>query len=265
MDFHVVAVDQAQHVDAGGLVEADGGVAVDGLAADDAAGDVDHLQGGVAGVADGPAAAVEEGEGLGGLFVDAVGAKHQAEAARVVVGASLEGVVRGGEQVDVGAGHIIDEVEVVHVDVLGLNGDGIGAVFAGAEADGHFALGGAVGNSHLSVALRDVDASGVVHQVELIHHATIAEAYDGIVDDRTAVTQHIDVEQGDISLGVNIGSRQRHVCAWSLNKETSHGRSSIRSGLSRNESIAIFIHGEIVEALLSQFTIIYIEGLFISL
>ncbi len=43
LDFHVVAVDQAQHVDTGGLVEADGGVAVDGLAADDAAGDVDHL------------------------------------------------------------------------------------------------------------------------------------------------------------------------------------------------------------------------------
>ena len=75
MDFHAVAVHEAEHVDAGRLVEADGGVAVDGLAADGAAGDVDDLQGGFTQVADGPAAAVILSEGLGVLFVGAVSAE----------------------------------------------------------------------------------------------------------------------------------------------------------------------------------------------
>ena len=113
LHFHVVSVHEAEHVDAGGLVKVDLGVAADGFGADDAAHHVDDLQGGFTHVVDGPAAAVEVGEvGCGVVFFHAVGVEHQAEAVGIVGGAGFEAVARGGEQVDVGAGHVVDEVEV---------------------------------------------------------------------------------------------------------------------------------------------------------
>ena len=63
LSLDIVAVDEAEHVDARGGVHLDGGVAVDGLGADDAASHVDDMQLGVAFVADDPFVAVEVGEG----------------------------------------------------------------------------------------------------------------------------------------------------------------------------------------------------------
>ena len=49
LDLHVVAIDEAEHVDALGGVDVDVGAAVDAFALEDAAVDVDHLQGGFTG------------------------------------------------------------------------------------------------------------------------------------------------------------------------------------------------------------------------
>ena len=62
----VLAVDEAEHVDASGFVDVDGGIAVDCLAAKHATHHVDDLEGGVARVVDDPFAAVVVGEGLRG-------------------------------------------------------------------------------------------------------------------------------------------------------------------------------------------------------
>ena len=192
MHFHVVAVDEAEHVDAGGLVEVDGGVAVDGLAADEASHDVDDLQGGFTQVADGPVGAVEVGEGLGGLFVGAVALEHQAEAVGVVACAGLEGVARGLEQVDVHAGHIVDEVEVIHLHVLGLHGEGVGAVLAGLEADGHLGLVGAANDGVILIALWDVELGAVRVELELGQLAAFVETDDSIVDNTATLAGDIE-------------------------------------------------------------------------
>ena len=47
LHFYIIVVDQTQHVDACGLVEADFGVAVEGLAFEYASHDVNHLQRGL--------------------------------------------------------------------------------------------------------------------------------------------------------------------------------------------------------------------------
>ena len=64
MDLGVVAVDEADHVDAGCAVDVDAGAAVDVLAAEDAAVDVDDLDGGLTLVVDDEVAVAEEGEGV---------------------------------------------------------------------------------------------------------------------------------------------------------------------------------------------------------
>lgn len=62
MCLHIVAVDQPQHVHAVGGIEALAEGAVDGFAADDTAGDVDHLQGGFTLVVDDDLTVENEGE-----------------------------------------------------------------------------------------------------------------------------------------------------------------------------------------------------------
>jgi hypothetical protein len=64
LDLHIVAVDEAEHVDTSGAIDADIGAAIDALALHDATHDVDHLQLGVAFVVDDEATVAEESEGL---------------------------------------------------------------------------------------------------------------------------------------------------------------------------------------------------------
>ena len=107
--FDVFAVHEADHIYAGGGVEGSAASAVDGLAAEEATREVDDLQGGLAVVVDDELAVAEEGEAVAFGLV-AVGAKHQAEAALKVCRLGFEAVARGGQQVDVGIGHIINKV-----------------------------------------------------------------------------------------------------------------------------------------------------------
>ena len=164
------------------MVEVDRGVAVDGLGADHAAHHIDDLQGGFTHVADHPFAAVEVGEGLVAVLGRAVvGAEHQAEARFIVRGLRVEGVARGGQQVDVGTGHVVDEVEVVHLHVHGVDREGVLAVLVGAEADGHFALGFGADDGVFLSALRDVEVGVLRAEVELLQLVALVEDHDGIV------------------------------------------------------------------------------------
>ena len=72
LDLHIVSVHEAEHVDALGGVDVDVGAAVDAFALEDAAVDVDHLQGGVAFVVDDEAAVAIEGE----VVVVVAGGEH---------------------------------------------------------------------------------------------------------------------------------------------------------------------------------------------
>ena len=81
--LHVVAVDETQHVNARRSVDGLADAAIDGLAAEDASVDINHLQDGLAIVADDPVAVAEEREAVASGFV-AVGTKYQAETALIV-------------------------------------------------------------------------------------------------------------------------------------------------------------------------------------
>ena len=161
----------------------DADAAVDGLAADDAAQHVDDLQGGFALVANDELAVAEEGEGLiATVCIPVGGNEHQLEAALVVRRLGIEGVARRGQQVYIGAGHVIDEVEVVHFHVLGVDREGVLAVLVGAEVDGHFTLAVAADDGVFLCALRDVEVGILLAEVELGQLVAFVEAHDGVVE-----------------------------------------------------------------------------------
>ena len=87
----LIVIKESQYIDSVGFLNGDAGFAVDGPAAEDAAGEVDDLEDGFSFVVDDPFAAVEGGEVVG----VAIGVEHQEEAAFVIAGARLEGIVRG--------------------------------------------------------------------------------------------------------------------------------------------------------------------------
>ena len=64
LGLHVVAVDEAEHVDTGSGLYGLAARATDALAAQDAARNVNHLQGGIAIVADHPVAVAVEGKSV---------------------------------------------------------------------------------------------------------------------------------------------------------------------------------------------------------
>ena len=209
LGLDVVAVDEAEHIDSGGGVDLGGGVAVDGLGAEHAAGHIDNLQGGFTFVVDGPIVTIEEGEVVGVLLVDAaVGAEHEAEAAGVVGDLSLEAVARVGNQVDVGAGHVVDEVEVLHLNVFGVDAEGVGAVLFSFEADRHFTDFFSVDDGVVLVALFEIDLGAVVAELELRQLTAFTEADDGTVNKLAAVGN----VQGEV--GTLASSCQHHPLPW---------------------------------------------------
>ena len=179
LDLHVVAIDEAEHVDALGSVDVDVGAAVDAFALHDAAVDVDHLQGGVAFVVDDEAAVAVEGEGV---VVVVTGGEHEGEAAFAVGGLSIEAVARGGEQVDVVAVHVVDEVEVAEAHFLAAEVEGVVAVLFSFEVDGHFTHSVAIDHSVVLAFDGHVDLGVVFVELELGQHVAFAEADDGAVD-----------------------------------------------------------------------------------
>ena len=138
MGLHVVVVDEAEHVNAFGGVDVDISAAVDGLSADDAAVDVDHLDNGITFVANDPIVIVKESEVIVVVCVPAN--EHQLEAAGVVRRVGLEGVARVGEEVNVVSGQIINKVEIVEADFLSSEAEGVVAVLFSLEAEGQLAL-----------------------------------------------------------------------------------------------------------------------------
>ena len=219
--LHVIAVHQAHHIDTGGeAIGAEGNVAVDGLAADHATRHVDHLQGSVTHVADHPFAAVEEGEVA--VFLKSVGIEHEAEAVGIVGRVGLEAVARSGKQVDVGASHVVDEVEVVHLHVLGHNAEGVGAVFGSLKADGHLRFGSATDDGVIFVAFGDIDLSAIRVELELAEHGTIVEADDGIVEDSATVARHLNVELADYLGASSGGEVSSGIFSSGLDEHTFH-------------------------------------------
>ena len=197
MGSHVVAVDEAEHVDAGCGVDADAGAAVDGLAAEDASGDVDHLEGSLTVVVDDEVAVAEEGEAV---VVGVAGGEDDLEAVGVVRGEGVEAVGRVVEEVDVGTGHVVDEVQVVEADLLAGEAEGEAAVVLGLEADRHLAHGFAVHHSVVLTVDGDEDLGAVGVELELGQGAAFAEADGGAVDD-LAVAAEVEGEHGALGGG----------------------------------------------------------------
>ena len=158
LDLHVVAVDEAQHVDTRSGVHVHVGATVDALALQDAACDVDHLQRGVAFVVDDEAAVAEEGERVAIAVTRGI---HQLEAAGVVGRLRLEAVARGLEQVDVGASEVVDEVQVSELDVIAAEAQAVGAVVLSLEVDRCLAHLFAAHHGIVLTVLRNIDLSVV--------------------------------------------------------------------------------------------------------
>ena len=96
------------------------------LAHNHAAKHINDFHSGVVGVVDDPFAAVEVGEGVDDVLVDTgVGVKDQGEAGLDIADVSVEAIVRVGLQVDLFASLVVDEVEVIHLGVLGVDAEGV--------------------------------------------------------------------------------------------------------------------------------------------
>ena len=222
LDLHVVAVDEAQHVDTRSGVHVHIGAAVDALALHDAARDVDHLQGGGTIVVDDEATIAEEGE----VVVIAVVARgeHELETVGIVGRLGLEAVARGLEQVDVLAGQVVDEVQVGEADVLAVEAQVVAAVLLGLEADGHGTHLFAADDGVVLAVDRDVDLGATLSELELGQLATSVEAHDGAVDEVAAVAE-VEGEHGSLALSIRIGGGegQRLSILSSHDKDTLHG------------------------------------------
>ena len=143
-------------------------------------------------VLDDPVAAIVEGEGFFKAFGGGI---NQLEAVGVVVVSGVESIARGGEQVDVVAGHVVNQVEVAHVEVLNRDLEGVATVLFGLEADGHRIVGAAIDHGVVGAILRDVDAGVVGVEHELRQGAAVVEADDGAVDERCAAIVADEVER----------------------------------------------------------------------
>ena len=114
LSLHIVSVDDSQNINSGDQsARADAvGALVGG---EHAASEVDDLQHAVAGyTSEDDLSVADEGEVIVPFTaeVGVVGHEHQAEAAFVVVIACCEGVARRLQQVHVGAGEVVDEVQI---------------------------------------------------------------------------------------------------------------------------------------------------------
>ena len=206
--LHAVAIHKAQHVDARGLVEADVDVAIDGLAADHAASDVDHLQSGFAIIVDHPFATVEVGERFDVVLIHVVaGGVDEFEAVGIVGRAGCEGVARVGQQVDIGASKVVDEVEVFHLDVLSVDAEGVGTVLGSVEADGSGVLVDAAHHGKLFFTFVDVKLGTVVSNLEFRQSMILVETHYCTVDDSAFVIVKVDNDTVFNASGFSFSSR----------------------------------------------------------
>ncbi len=170
LDLHVVAVDESDHVDARSVVDLALIAATEGLAADDVAEDVNHLDGGLTLDAKDAevAAGVDEAEAV--AFGARAGGKHQLEAALVVGGAGVEAVARAGEQVDIFACEVVDEMQVAEVNVFVGETQRVAAVLLRLEVDGHLAhMAFGRGDGVVLAFDRHVDLAAVLAEGHLAH------------------------------------------------------------------------------------------------
>ncbi len=187
MCLDIAAVGEAEHIDAVG--EAVGGDAADHVgAADHAASDIEHLECAIA--VDDDVAVADEGEVIAHVFA---GCEDEFEAGGVVGGVGVEGVGRVGEEVNVVAGAVVNEVEVAELNVLVAEGEGVGAVFLSLEVDRHLAHFVSADDSVVFVILWDIDLGAVGEELDLGQLVAVAEVDAGAVDE-VAVLGEVEVE-----------------------------------------------------------------------
>ena len=182
LSLHLVAVDETEHINAvsdGGHADA---VAVDHLRADDAARQVDHLQRSVVvDAVEDDGSVADEGEVVTHVIA-ALSAEHQAEAAFVVVALGIEGIARGGDQIYIGTRDVINKVQIIHLHVLGVDADGVGAIFGSLEVDWHFTAGFSADDGEVFTILWDIELGAVLEELELGQLTAFIEADDGAVN-----------------------------------------------------------------------------------
>ncbi len=245
LSLDIVAVDEAEHIDTRCGVHLDGGVAVEGLVADDAARHVDDMQLGVAFVVDDPFATVEVGEVFAAFFDTGGVLVYQLETAGIVGGVGLEGVTRVGKQVDVHARHVVDKVEVIHFNVVGIDAEGISAIVGSLETDRHLAFVVAADDGVVVISLFDIDLGVVGAHHGFRHLLAFAKANHGAVDDTTVVG---DVEDKLFArCGRLFGSEDSLVVvgAFSHDEDALHGVDG-RLFAGKHEIVTVFVHDIIV-------------------
>ena len=84
------------------------------------------------------------------------------------------------QQVDVGSGKVVNQVQIGHVHAFGVDGNGVLAVFFGLEVHGHLALAFAEVDGIVFAVLREVNLS-IVAETELGQCRAFVEADDGVV------------------------------------------------------------------------------------
>ena len=113
--------------------------------------------------------------------------KHQFEAVGVVGGFGLEGVARWslslskGQQVHIGAGEVINKVQIAETDLFGVEMQRVGAVPLGLEIDGDFPRWSGVDHSVVFAVLRDVEHGAALAEALLAKHVAFTEADDDII------------------------------------------------------------------------------------
>ena len=234
LGLDLVAVGELEHVHAGGGIHIDVADTVDFFGAQDAAGDVDDLEG--AFTVDDDGAVADEGEVAAAVVASG---EDQAEAAGVVSGVGLEAVARVGKHVNFIASHVVDEVEVGEFNILGTEADGVGAILFSLEVDRHFTHSSGVDHSVVFLQ-RDIDLGAVAVELELGQLTAFIEADDGAVDDVAAVAE----VKGDLStLTFRCGGCEGYDFSvfFSVNEDTFHEFDTARGG--GHKLLTIGIHG----------------------
>ncbi len=137
----------------------------------------------------------------------------------------MEGVRPVLQQVDVGAGALVHEVEIAGLALLGLHGEGVFAIVGSLEAERHAALVAGVEGGVVLAAAAEAEACGVFAEHELVHLGDVAEVDVGAVEWRLlTVAGHLDLEVADSGFVALLGvvEQQGVVVGLALHEEGLH-------------------------------------------
>ena len=107
--------------------------------------------------------------------------EDQLETRGVVGGVGVEGVIRGGQQVDFVAREVVPEIQIGEVQVLEVKMKGVGTVFGGFESEGLIIHAVDAEDGQVLVVLVEVDLRRIFVIDIFQQVVAIVEAEEGLV------------------------------------------------------------------------------------